>query len=132
MVDLAPDRGFWAGIAECRAESARPGLLTGVLTSRPMKVLVLFAHPALERSRVNRAPARRPRAIGARASPSTICTRRTRPARSTCEREQELLLEHDVIVFQHPFYWYSTPAILKEWQDLVLEHGWAYGDGGTR
>ena len=35
------------------------------------------------------------------------------------------------IVFQHPFYWYSTPAILKEWQDLVLEHGWAYGAGGT-
>jgi glutathione-regulated potassium-efflux system ancillary protein KefG len=37
-----------------------------------------------------------------------------------------------VIVFQHPFYWYSCPAILKEWQDLVLEHGWAYGVGGTR
>jgi len=35
-------------------------------------------------------------------------------------------------VFQHPFYWYSTPAILKEWQDLVLEHGWAYGVGGTK
>jgi glutathione-regulated potassium-efflux system ancillary protein KefG len=34
-------------------------------------------------------------------------------------------------VFQHPFYWYSTPAILKEWQDLVLQHGWAYGVGGT-
>src|SRR5688572_22076000 len=46
-------------------------------------------------------------------------------------REQALLLGHDVIVFQHPFYWYSSPAILKEWQDLVLEHGWAYGEGGT-
>jgi glutathione-regulated potassium-efflux system ancillary protein KefG len=48
------------------------------------------------------------------------------------KREQELLLAHDVIVFQHPFYWYSTPAILKEWQDLVLEHGWAYGKGGDK
>jgi glutathione-regulated potassium-efflux system ancillary protein KefG len=46
-------------------------------------------------------------------------------------REQELLREHDAVVFQHPFYWYSTPAILKEWQDLVLQHGWAYGAGGT-
>ncbi|MCL7956601.1 MAG: NAD(P)H-dependent oxidoreductase [marine benthic group bacterium] len=46
-------------------------------------------------------------------------------------REQELLLAHDVIVFQHPFFWYSTPAILKEWQDLVLEHGWAYGSTGN-
>jgi glutathione-regulated potassium-efflux system ancillary protein KefG len=27
-------------------------------------------------------------------------------------------------------FWYSTPAILKEWQDLVLEHGWAYGSRG--
>jgi glutathione-regulated potassium-efflux system ancillary protein KefG len=45
-------------------------------------------------------------------------------------REQRLLEQHDVVVFQHPFYWYSTPAILKEWQDLVLEHGWAYGHEG--
>jgi putative NADPH-quinone reductase len=35
-----------------------------------------------------------------------------------------------VIVFMHPLYWYSTPAILKEWQDLVLEHGFAYGEQG--
>ncbi|HEY4059631.1 MAG TPA: NAD(P)H-dependent oxidoreductase, partial [Kofleriaceae bacterium] len=47
------------------------------------------------------------------------------------QREQQLLLDHDVIVFQHPFYWYSCPALLKEWQDLVLQHGWAYGHGGT-
>lgn len=46
-------------------------------------------------------------------------------------REQQLLLDHDVIVFQHPFYWYSTPPILKQWQDLVLEHGWAYGSEGN-
>ena len=50
----------------------------------------------------------------------------------SAKREQALLLEHDVIVFQHPFYWYSVPAILKQWQDIVLEHGWAYGAGGTQ
>ncbi len=33
---------------------------------------------------------------------------------------------------QHPFYWYSAPAIIKEWLDIVLESGWAYGDGGTK
>jgi len=27
--------------------------------------------------------------------------------------EQDLLLAHDIIVFHHPFYWYSSPAILK-------------------
>lgn len=46
-------------------------------------------------------------------------------------REQQLLEDHDIIFFHHPFFWYSTPAILKEWQDLVLEHNWAYGKDGT-
>lgn len=46
------------------------------------------------------------------------------------DREQERLLAHDVIVFQHPVYWYSAPALLKEWIDLVLEWRWAYGPGG--
>lgn len=45
-------------------------------------------------------------------------------------REQERLRNHDVIIFQHPMYWYSTPAILKEWQDIVLEYGFAYGSCG--
>ncbi len=46
------------------------------------------------------------------------------------DREQGRLLGHEAIVFLHPLYWYSTPAILKEWQDLVLEHGFAYGSEG--
>jgi glutathione-regulated potassium-efflux system ancillary protein KefG len=47
------------------------------------------------------------------------------------KREQQLLLDHDIIIWHHPFYWYSSPAILKEWIDLVLEHGFAYGRKGT-
>lgn len=47
-------------------------------------------------------------------------------------KEQQRLLDHDVIVFQFPLFWYSTPALLKEWQDLVLEYGFAYGEGGDR
>jgi len=47
-------------------------------------------------------------------------------------REQERLGEADIILFQCPFFWYSTPSIVKEWQDLVLEHGFAYGDGGDK
>jgi glutathione-regulated potassium-efflux system ancillary protein KefG len=47
------------------------------------------------------------------------------------KHEQQLLLDHDIIVFHHPFYWYSTPAIIKEYLDLVLEHGWAYGKEGN-
>ena len=47
------------------------------------------------------------------------------------DREQARLLDHDIILFQFPLFWYSTPSILKEWQDIVLEHGFAYGTGGT-
>lgn len=46
--------------------------------------------------------------------------------------EQQRLLEHEVVLFQFPFFWYSTPSIVKEWQDLVLEHGFAYGKGGDK
>ena len=48
------------------------------------------------------------------------------------EDEQERLLAHDVIVLQFPLFWYSCPALVKEWLDLVWEHGFAYGRGGDR
>jgi len=47
------------------------------------------------------------------------------------DAEKEALLKADLIIFQHPLYWYSCPALLKEWQDMVLEQGFAYGPGGT-
>ena len=94
------------------------------------RILVLFAHPVLERSRVNR---RLVDAVRGLAGVTIHDLYETYPTLGIdVEREQAMLLEHDVLVFQHPFYWYSVPAILKEWQDLVLEHGWAYGAGGTR
>jgi len=92
-------------------------------------VLVLFAHPALEKSRVNRPLLAAARGVDGvhvhdlyEAYPDFHID---------VGREQTLLVEHDVVVLQHPFYWYSTPALVKEWFDLVLEHGWAYGRKGT-
>jgi len=94
------------------------------------RILILFAHPVLERSRVNRRLVAEVRDI------SGVTVHDLYEAYPTLDidakREQRLLVDHDVIVFQHPFYWYSCPAILKEWQDLVLAHGWAYGHGGTQ
>ena len=92
------------------------------------RILVLLAHPVLERSRVNRRLADRARAIEGVTLHDLY---ETWPSlRIDPKPEQALLERHDVIVFQHPFYWYSVPAILKEWQDLVLEHNWAYGKKG--
>jgi len=99
------------------------------LLAEKRRVLVLFAHPALERSRVNR------RLAEAVMDLDEVTFNDLYEAYPDfdidIEREQALLVNHDMIVFQHPFYWYSTPAIVKEWQDLVLEHGWAYGSGGN-
>jgi glutathione-regulated potassium-efflux system ancillary protein KefG len=47
------------------------------------------------------------------------------------ELEKQLLLDHDIIIWHHPFYWYSCPPLFKQWIDMVLEPGWAYGPGGT-
>ncbi len=44
-------------------------------------------------------------------------------------REQELLTTHDVVVFQHPLFWMSSPALFKEWQDTVLQKGFAFPPG---
>jgi glutathione-regulated potassium-efflux system ancillary protein KefG len=93
-------------------------------------VLVLLAHPATHVSRVNRALAAVARDVPGitvhdlyAAYPNFFIDVRA---------EQARLLAHSTLVFQHPFYWYSVPALLKEWIDVVLERGWAYGPGGTQ
>lgn len=93
-------------------------------------VLVLFAHPSIGRSEVNAPMARAAAGIDGVTLVDLYAEYPT--FHIDVDREQERLLAHDVIVFLHPLYWYSTPAILKEWQDLVLEHGFAYGSGGDR
>lgn len=45
--------------------------------------------------------------------------------------EQAVLTATDRIVLQFPMYWYSSPALVKQWEDDVLTHGWAYGSTGT-
>ena len=47
-------------------------------------------------------------------------------------KEQELLINADVIMFQFPLYWYSTPHTLKKWMDEVLQYGFAYGSEGNK
>jgi glutathione-regulated potassium-efflux system ancillary protein KefG len=91
-------------------------------------ILVLFAHPALEKSRVHSALLRHIRQLEG----VTIhdLYEHYPDFDIDVKEEQRLLLQHDIIILQHPFYWYSTPAIIKQWEDLVLEHGWAYGTKG--
>lgn len=89
------------------------------------RILILFAHPALHRSRVNRA------LVGAVRDVDGVTLHDLYESYPDFDvdarQEQEQLLRHDLVILQHPFYWYSTPALVKQWLDVVLAHGWAYG-----
>jgi len=92
------------------------------------KVLILFAHPAFHKSRIN---SELVRAVKKLEGVTFNNLYENYPDfYIDVKREKKLLVDHDIIVWHHPFYWYSAPAILKEWMDLVLEHGFAYGMEG--
>ncbi|WP_096085085.1 NAD(P)H-dependent oxidoreductase [Agaribacterium haliotis] len=93
------------------------------------RVLILFAHPAQDQSEINT-----PMFTMASAVEGVSCVDLygQYPRHDIdVAAEQERLRQHDVIIFMFPLYWYSTPALLKDWMDLVLEYGFAYGKDGT-
>lgn len=92
------------------------------------KVLVIYAHPGQRFSRANKSMAAEARNL----KEITFVDLYADYPRHDIDvaREQKRLLDHDVIVFQFPIYWYSTPSLLKEWLDLVLQYGFAYGHEG--
>jgi glutathione-regulated potassium-efflux system ancillary protein KefG len=93
------------------------------------RILILFAHPAFHKSRVNK---KMIAAMNDIEGITFINLYEEYPDfQIDIKKEQDLLLNHDIIIWHHPFYWYSAPAILKEWIDLVLQHGFAYGRMGT-
>jgi glutathione-regulated potassium-efflux system ancillary protein KefG len=94
------------------------------------KILILFAHPALEKSRVHVTLLNHVKHL--QGITVNDLYQNYPDFDIDIEKEQDLLLQHDIMIWQHPFYWYSAPALLKQWQDLVLEHGWAYGKTGHK
>lgn len=89
------------------------------------KVLVNIVHPNLVESRVNKALIEE---LGSLNNVTVNDLYKTYSDFKIDEKkEQALLLEHDVIVFQFPMYWFSSPALLKEWLDVVLAYDFAYG-----
>jgi glutathione-regulated potassium-efflux system ancillary protein KefF len=90
---------------------------------------LIYAHPYPHRSRANRAlldavsdlPAVRVRSLYDLYPDFSI----------DVAAEQDALSRAEVVVWQHPLYWYSVPALLKLWFDKVLSYGWAYGDGAA-
>lgn len=94
------------------------------------RVLHYAAHPGLSTSRINKAMVQQARAVS---GITTLDLYEEYPRYDIdIEDEQQRLLEHDVIVLQFPLFWYSCPALVKEWLDLSWEHGFAYGHNGDK
>ncbi|GGY06922.1 NAD(P)H-dependent oxidoreductase [Streptomyces minutiscleroticus] len=107
----------------------QPSLLSATSAGLPpSRTLVVVAHPDLASSRIT---ARLAEAVS---DLPHVTVHKISPAcpdgRFDIAREQQLLRDHDRIVWQFPWYWYSVPAVLKAWIDQVLTHGFAYGGSG--
>ena len=96
-----------------------------------MKILHLVFHPDLTSSRVNRIWRKQIEASGKVALSRDLYAEYP-DFQIDIEREQELLLKHDRIVLQFPFYWYSVTPLLKKWLDDVLTYGFAFGSTGDK
>lgn len=96
------------------------------------KTLIILSHPNLNNSKFNKT------LIEAIKDVDTLTIRYLDGQYGTdikafnIEEEQKLLLEHDRIIFQFPFYWYSSPAMLKAYIDEVFAYGFAYGSEGDK
>ncbi|MGW8957690.1 NAD(P)H-dependent oxidoreductase [Paenibacillus sp. NPDC055715] len=95
-----------------------------------MSTLVIVTHPNLAESRVNKRWAHE---LKKQSGVTVHNLYEVYPdEKINVAQEQEMLEQHDRIVLQFPFYWYSTPSLLKKWEDAVLTYGWAFGSEGGK
>lgn len=90
-------------------------------------VLIVYAHPSPNRSRVNRQLSEAAR--GLECVEQRDLYELYPDQHIDVAVEQQMLRQAKALVFQFPIYWYSAPALLKEWQDNVLASGFAHGEG---
>lgn len=83
-----------------------------------MKTLIILAHNDLAASRINRAMVQSVADI-AGVEIRDLYTRYPN-GKIDYEAERDALLAAERLVLQFPLQWYSTPALLKEWEDAVL------------
>lgn len=106
---------------------------THIIDRHNRKTLVLLSHPDLERSIANRTIIEH---IEKAIPKSQLEVRHLESLypdfKIDIKAEQAALLNADLIVLQHPLYWYATPAILKKYMDDVMTWGFAYGTAGDK
>ncbi|RDU70601.1 NAD(P)H-dependent oxidoreductase [Helicobacter brantae] len=96
------------------------------------KTLIIFNHPNFENSVFNRALLERAK------KQENVLVRHLDAIYGSdtkgfdIQKEQELLVEYERIIFQFPIHWFSTPAMLKAYQDMVFSYGFAFGQSGDK
>ena len=93
------------------------------------KILVVLAHPNIESSLGNRTIVEKFKSLHPEAEIDELY-KLYPDFRIDVKREQQKLLKADYIILQFPMYWYNAPALLRQWFESVLEHGFAYGSTG--
>lgn len=91
-----------------------------------MKTLVIAVHPNMETSIINK---RWINELERQPEKYTVhqLYKEYPDEKINIKKEQELIEKYDKIIFQFPFYWFSSPPLLKKWFDEVVLYGWAYG-----
>jgi len=91
-----------------------------------MKTLVIVAHPNIAESKINNAWVKE---LSKADNQTTIHNiyEKYPDGVIDVEAEQSLILSHNALVLQFPFFWFNTPPLLKRWLDDVLVPGFAYG-----
>lgn len=93
-------------------------------------ILVIYAHPNYEISRLNKA------LIDEISELKNVMVsnlyKKYPDGKIDILKEQELITKNDIIVMQFPFYWYSSPSLMKAWIDEVFIYGFAYGENGDK
>lgn len=92
-----------------------------------MKKLIIVTHPHIDTSTVNKRWLREAQERSGEFTVHQLHGVYGAGNALDVEREQALLLEHEALILQFPFYWFSTPPLLKQWLDDVLLPGFAYG-----
>lgn len=83
-----------------------------------MKTLIIFAHTFWEDSKANRALLESIKDL--KKVQIHNISEIYKDGKIDVNKELSLLKEADKIIFQFPLFWFSTPSLLKEWQDRVL------------
>ncbi|MDK8191494.1 NAD(P)H-dependent oxidoreductase [Paenibacillus sp. UMB7766-LJ446] len=96
-----------------------------------MKTLVIVTHPSIQTSVINKRWATELQKYPEKYTVHELY--KVYPdGNINVEKEQQLIESHDRLVLQFPFYWFSSPPLLKQWLDEVFTYGWAYGSMGDK